>query len=169
MEHIKQPKFVNRKRCERTAINLKVWFTLATVAIVATGIGLLVGGLVHKHNDVWPAGIALLGTGLIMIIFSLIFIFGIRIREYKYKDLNIWVYSGFIDHMLVVNDEMVDGVRVLIHLDDHEDLETNYKGKYKIEARVNLFGVTLKVNGQMLYYMRDKWKRQLAKENKKEV
>ena len=58
--------------------------------------------------------------------------------------------------MLVVNDEMVDGVRVLIPLDDHEDLETNYKGKYKIEARVNLFGVTLKVNGQMLYYMRDK-------------
>ena len=168
MKPIKQPKFVNRKRCERTALNLKVWFTIVTVIFVATGLGLLIGGLVHNHNDVWPAGIAILSTGGIMIIFSLIFIFGIRIREYEYEDLHIWVYSGFIDHMLVVNDEMMDGVRVLIPLDDHEDLEANYHDKYKIEARVNLFGVTLKVNGQILYYMRNKWKRRLAKENKKE-
>ena len=156
----KAPK-VYRAKYEKNAFRLKViWFTISIIILVG-GLAALIYGCIKDHNIIQPIGITFTSLGGVLTIFAFIFTFGIRIREYNHDGLDIWIYSGFYDHVLVVNDEIVDGVHTLIKLTEYRTLTAKYKDKYDIEVKMSLLGVTLRINGKMMYCKKIKGKQEM--------
>ena len=159
MEKQITPKF-HREKYEKSAFRLKVIWFIVSIIIFVIGLASLIYGCIADHEIVRPVGITFTVLGVLLLIFAFIFTFGIRIREYKHKDLDIWIYSGFYNHLLVVNDELLDGVHILVKLTEFKELKATYKDKYNIDVKFNLLGVTLRVNGEVLYCKKIKGKQE---------
>ena len=147
------------RKYEKRAFLLKVLSFTISIVVLAIGIVTLVLGIVQNHEVLLPLGITFTVIGGVAFIFSIIFVFGIKIRRYVHKDLDIWVYSGFAEHLLVVNDELLDRVHLIIPLTDIEALDTTYKG-YKIDVKMNFLGINVRVNGKVVECQKIKGKKE---------